>query len=226
MFYDLRIPHDHSQQIVNRAIELEYDAYALDQVVEAKNLKKLKPPAAESASDFIAIDSNIVDAVNDEPKRYSRITIVLENNTNLQLSHLKYDIIAVQPTTEKAFIACCSNADIDLISLEFDSRLPFYIKSSSVSLAMSKGIYFEISYAAAISDLNARKSLAINSKNLIRATKGKNIIISSNAQNAMQLRGPNDLMNLYSLFGLNPDKAKAALSKTCRSLLLQAGILN
>lgn len=208
MFYDLRIPHNHSQQIVNKALELHYDEYALDQVIESKNLKTLKPVIASEAS----------------LKGHSRITIVLESNSNLQLSHLKYDIIAVQPMNEKAFIACCSNGDIDLISLDFTSRLPFYIKSSSVSLAISKGIYFEISYAAAITDTSARKSLAINSKNLIRATKGKNIIISSNAQNAMQLRGPYDLMNLYSLFGLNPDKAKAALSRNCKSLLLQAGI--
>ena len=225
MYYDLRIPHNHSKQIVERAIELGYDGYALDQVVEAKNLKTLKPLASK-ATNIITNDSEAIDAHDDAPKRCSRITVVLENISNLQLSQLDYDIIAVQPTSEKAFIACCSNSDIDLISLEFDSRLPFYIKSSSVSLAISKGIYFEISYAAAISDLNARKSLAINSKNLIRATKGKNIIISSNAQNAMQLRSPNDLMNLYSLFGLNPDKAKAALSKTCRSLLLQAGMFS
>ena len=150
---------------------------------------------------------------------------MLENTCNLQISNLKYDLIAVQPMTEKAFVAMCGNVDIDLISLDFSTRLPFYIKSSSASLAISKGIYFEICYSSSIHDLNARKNLTINARNLIRATKGKNIIISSNASSAMQLRGPYDLMNLFALFGLNPDKGKAALSKNCKSLLIQAGIL-
>lgn len=211
MFYDLRIPKDHSQLIVKRAFELNFNAFAFDQVVDSKNLKSLK-----------TLNGNEIEGK--DWKSFSRLTVILESNSNLQLSHLKYDIIAVEPTNEKAFVSSCGNGDVDLISLDFSSRLPFYIKSSSVSLAISKGIYFEICYSSAINDLNARKNLTVNSKNLIRATKGKNIIISSNAQNAMQLRGPCDLMNLFSIFGLNPDKGKAALSKNCKSLLLQAGI--
>ena len=153
------------------------------------------------------------------------MTIILDNNSNFlnSLPSLKYDLISVQPNSEKTFIAICGNVDVDLISLDLSSKLPFYIKTSTVSLAISKGIYFEISYSKSIHDLNARKNLVLNARNLIRATRGKNLIISSNAQNAMHLRGPYDLMNLFALFGLNPDQAKAALTKNCKSLLIQAG---
>ena len=59
-------------------------------------------------------------------------------------------MIAVQPSTEKLFQSACSNQDIDLISLDMSSRLPFYIKGPPVALAMSKGIFFEITYSRGI----------------------------------------------------------------------------
>lgn len=36
-----------------------------------------------------------------------------------------------------------------------------------------------------------------NALNLVRATKGRNIILSSAARKAFDLRGPNDLINLF-----------------------------
>lgn len=36
-----------------------------------------------------------------------------------------------------------------------------------------------------------------NSMNLVRATKGRNIILTSEARRVLDLRGPYDVMNLY-----------------------------
>lgn len=47
------------------------------------------------------------------------------------------------------------------------------------------------------------------------ATKGKGIVISSGASQAMELRGPNDVVNMATLFGLSTEFAKAAISKNC-----------
>jgi len=57
---------------------------------------------------------------------------------------------------------------------------------------------------------------------LVRATKGKNIILSSDAQKVMELRGPYDVVNLGNLFGMSPDKAKASISKLCQSVVIHA----
>jgi len=46
-------------------------------------------------------------------------------------------------------------------------------------------------------DSNTRRGVITSAMSLIRATRGKNIIISSNALYAMELRGPYDIINLY-----------------------------
>ncbi|KAL6566610.1 hypothetical protein OROMI_015014 [Orobanche minor] len=50
-------------------------------------------------------------------------------------------------------------------------------------------------------------------------TRGKNLIISSGAPSITEFRGPQDVANLFSLLGLPSERAKAAISINCRSLL-------
>ncbi|RKO84025.1 RNase P subunit p30, partial [Blyttiomyces helicus] len=110
-----------------------------------------------------------------------------------------YDLLAVQPTTEKLFQAACKTYEVDIISLDMGSRLPFYLKQPMVNLAISRGLYFEICYGPAIRDQSTRRHLISNAAALIRVTKGKNVIISSEALKAMEVRGPYDVINLYVL---------------------------
>jgi len=52
---------------------------------------------------------------------------------------------------------------------------------------------------------------------LVDWTKGKNLIISSAAHTASQIRGPYDVINLSAyLLGIPIDRAKAAMSSNCR----------
>lgn len=51
---------------------------------------------------------------------------------------------------------------------------------------------------------------------LVNWTKGKNLIISSAAPTANEVRGPYDIANLFSLFGLSTERAKSAVSRNCR----------
>lgn len=54
-------------------------------------------------------------------------------------------------------------------------------------------------------------------------TKGKNLIISSAAHNANEIRGPYDVINLCAyLLGLSMERAKAAMSVNCRLLISKA----
>ncbi|KAJ3038937.1 Ribonuclease P protein subunit p30 [Rhizophlyctis rosea] len=135
-------------------------------------------------------------------RELSRITIIAEDaSQNYQLNGSNaninsYDIVAIRPMTEKLFQQSCQTFEVDIISLDMGSRLPFYIKAPTVNLAVQRGIYFEICYGPAIRDQTARRHLITNSAALIRLTKGKNVIISSEAQRAMEVRGPYDVINL------------------------------
>ncbi|PIA38811.1 hypothetical protein AQUCO_02700187v1 [Aquilegia coerulea] len=55
---------------------------------------------------------------------------------------------------------------------------------------------------------------------LVQWTRGKNIIFSSAAASVSEIRGPCDVANLSSLLGMSMERANAAVSKNCRSLLL------
>lgn len=51
---------------------------------------------------------------------------------------------------------------------------------------------------------------------LLAAARGRNIIVSSGARRALEMRGPNDAANMSTLFGLNLESAKAAVSRNCK----------
>lgn len=126
--------------------------------------------------------------------------------------------MAIRPLKDKIFQACCQTLDIDLISLDVTKRFPFAVKTAMVQQAIARGIHFEISIGSALKgkfhqfihlndrprtnplmphlDPNIRRHMLSNALHLVRVTKGRNIIITSEAQRAIDLRAPYDLINL------------------------------
>jgi ribonuclease P/MRP protein subunit RPP1 len=52
-------------------------------------------------------------------------------------------------------------------------------------------------------------------------TRGKNLVFTSAASSVNDFRGPYDVANLSSLFGLSMERAKTAISKNCRYEIMQ-----
>ena len=61
-----------------------------------------------------------------------------------------FDLVAVEPTNEKALLACCKDAEADIIAINLTERLPFQLKFTTVNLAIQRGLYLEICYAPCI----------------------------------------------------------------------------
>ncbi|KAG5518930.1 hypothetical protein PMAC_002461 [Pneumocystis sp. 'macacae'] len=153
----------------------------------------------------------------------SRVTIVLDEgsqNYNLYSATDTFDILAVRPTSEKMFQHVCTSMDVDIISLDMSQRLPFYIKHSTVGVAITRGIRLEICYASGISDINCRRHLICNASALVRATRGKGIIISSEASNLMYCRSGYDIINLSTFWGLSQEKGRNAIGKEAKSVII------
>ena len=53
-------------------------------------------------------------------------------------------------------------------------------------------------------------------------SRGKNIIFSSGASCVTDFRGPYDVINLFSMFGLSMEKAKMAVSKNFRCSIISS----
>lgn len=139
---------------------------------------------------------------------------------------------------------------VDIISLDFAAapRLPFLLRRSSVSSAIQNGSVFEACYASltGVEDVyaaqrgaqrseleraasltpdarsRARRNLIAGVKDLLRITKGRNVIFSSGASDILGLRGPADITNLATIFGMQPATARKALSDTACSLVKRA----
>lgn len=180
-------------------------------------------------------------------KQLSRLTVVFDSDeavksgsgfvsANAQALQ-QYDLLSVTPTTETAFQHACITLSelkpfsIDIISLDLAAapRLPFYLKRSTVGAALANGVVFEITYGAAVANTQdtpdvsaARRNLFAGARDLLRATNGKGVIISSSALDALGIRAPYDVMNLAALMGMTPNAAKDAISTTCQSLMIRA----
>ncbi|KAE8590780.1 hypothetical protein XENTR_v10018200 [Xenopus tropicalis] len=131
-----------------------------------------------------------------------------------------YDIVAVFPKTEKLFHAACTSIDVDLICINVTEKAPFFFRRPPINAAIQRGIFFELVYTPAIKDSTLRRYTISNALSLMQVCKGKNIIISSGAERALEMRGPYDIATLGLLFGLTEGVAKAAVSTNCRSAVL------
>ena len=157
-----------------------------------------------------------------------RCTLYLSDpSQNHRLSSLAaaYDILALRPTTEAALQQACQTLECDIVSLDLSQRFNFYFKHKQLSAALQRGVRFEICYAPGIQNNDggaSKRNLISNATQLIRATRGRGIVISSEAKQALACRGPADLVNLAVLWGLPQDRAREALSKEARYVVIQA----
>ncbi|KAJ1273648.1 hypothetical protein BS78_05G000900 [Paspalum vaginatum] len=229
-----------------RALELGYAAVALDHphrglLADSDRCRTdpFPPLSSLPLPSSAALHRRRLASPASEPfRQYTRITLSLDSAaaaaSALAPSAARllrtYDIVAARPLTQAAFDHLCqaplSAQHLDLISIDFSShsKLPFRIKLPMLKLALQKGLHFEIAYSPLIStDSHAKRNFLAEVKLLVDWTKGKNLIISSAADTATQIRGPYDVINLSAcLLGLPLNRAKAALSANCRSLISNA----
>ncbi|XP_031561574.1 ribonuclease P protein subunit p30-like [Actinia tenebrosa] len=231
-FGDLCIVHQNDSReteiLISKAVKLGYETIAISSTFLLTNNKKTKlktscPPPI-NWNEIPAVKT--LKAKNKNLKILSRLTVPLEENSQMhQLATdtvLSYDILAVRPASDKLFQQCCGSLDVDIISIDMTSRLPFYIKLPQVKQAIERGIHFEIVYSPAIRDNTQRRYIMSNAMELVRASKGRNVIMSSEAENQIDLRGAYDVANLGMLFGLKEEQCKAAVSRNVRAVLYHA----
>lgn len=158
----------------------------------------------------------------------TRMTLTISDTAqNHRLANLNtnYEILALRPTTEKTFQLCCSSLECDLISIDLSQRLPFILKFTTVSSALQRGVRFEICYSPGITgSSDARRNLISGAASLIRATRGRGIIISSSARNALGVRAPLDVINLAQVWGLSQERGKEALCEEAGKVIKLAHI--
>ncbi|EON62122.1 hypothetical protein W97_01341 [Coniosporium apollinis CBS 100218] len=221
MFYDLNVPWAPNDPELQRTLafldELGYNVVALTHTISGKLPSDIKCP----------IPSPLPFPTPGKLRLLRRCTLALsDSNQNYRLSALSaaYDILAIRPTDEKTLQQACQTLDCDIISLDLTVRLGYHFKFKTLSQAIERGVRFEICYAPGVlaSDNMARRNLISNATQLIRATRGRGLIISSEARRAVGCRGPWDVVNLAAVWGLGQERGKEAISKAARFVTVSA----
>ena len=127
------------------------------------------------------------------------------------------------------WIGANNSPDIDILSLDISQRLPFPLRHGLFTNLIARGVAIEICYAAGIGDTAARRNIISNATGLIRATRGRGIIISSEGKRAADLRGPFDVINLATFWGLKQefglgDGKKVILHSEARRLTYKGAV--
>ncbi len=214
-FYDLNVAYTNHAELAHTLsfhAELGYNAIALSISVTGKL------PTAPERIPISQVQQHLetIQTSKSPPLTLlTRLTLTISDaaqNHRLSTFQPAYDILALRPTTEKALQLCCTSLECDLISLDLSQRLPFVLKFKTVAAALQRGVRFEICYGPGIAgSADARRNLIGGAAALIRATRGRGIVISSEARNALGVRGPWDVINLAQVWGLGQEKGKEAV---------------
>lgn len=155
-----------------------------------------------------------------------RITVTLTDslqNARLNALAAQYDILALRPTDEKTLQLACGSLDCDIISLDLSQRFPFHFKIKTLTEAIKVGKKIEICYGQGLlGDSQGTRNLISNVTQIIRATRSRGLIISSEAKAAVACRGPWDAINLSAVWGLGQERGYEAMTKEARNALVGA----
>ncbi|KAI9475729.1 MAG: RNase P subunit p30-domain-containing protein [Benjaminiella poitrasii] len=223
--YDLNIPYsgsvdriaiDKLKLILSRLTQFNECTIALNYKLESLNGKNIPKLLDTSIFDPTSLNSKYPLNI------YTRITVDtndLIDNKDLNNLKKKFDLIALRTNNLNVFQAACHAYDIDIISLHCNERLAFELKPADVKKALERKIYFELCYAPAIRDNQAKSYTLQLAKQLFEYTLGSNMIISSEAETVSEIRSPGDILYFAKSFGLPNDKAKFTTEKYCQQLL-------
>ncbi|XP_067622787.1 ribonuclease P protein subunit p30 [Eurosta solidaginis] len=228
-FYDFCIPYQDNEkvmlEILKEACSMGYKTIAIERVYDHS-----KRDATKRAADIFPAPVTLKyleDEFGDQVRILQRLTIMyvdvgvahaMTNSQNLK----KYNLIAGQPKTDAALTHCCTSFAGDLVTFDTEAGVKLLVNRKAYQIGVKRGLYFEIKYGPALRDSSVRKDMIKLAHNYCVRGKSKNIIFSSGATNAFELRGPYDVANLSYIFGLSEDQGKNAVNKVCRHLFLKA----
>jgi ribonuclease P/MRP protein subunit RPP1 len=97
-------------------------------------------------------------------------------------------------------LKCCQSTEIDIITFDLSQRLPVKLRPAILAQAVDHGIYFEVCLSQGFKDALARRIFISNVTELVKVTRGKNILFTSGASTSLSLRAPYDFINLYDFY--------------------------
>lgn len=133
-----------------------------------------------------------------------------------------FDLVAFRPTTDEAWQLICDKGECDFVSFSLEERQPFPLRQKDVTTFMKRVGLFEVEFAHALRDPSKRKTLFVNVEQLVHRTRGKGILLTSAANDPLEMRSPHDLANFAAVLGLRGTSARESLAEVPRRALQRA----
>lgn len=229
-FCDLFISKNFDFENLHLLEKLGFNTIAINTHVEEpvdEPKKKKKKGETRDKRDYVPSPVEIPKYVSSKLNILQRVTLEFSDSSvahkvNQSENLKKYDIIAVIPKTLQAFQYACGAMDVEIITFEPESKMPFKISRKLYSQAVERGIFFELMYSPAIRDSTSRKNIISTAHNYHAVGKSRNIIVTSGAENHMQVRDVHDVINLGFIFGLNSNESLEVVRNNARRVILKA----
>jgi ribonuclease P/MRP protein subunit RPP1 len=216
MLYDLNVQYNSDLSALKKTIaflqDLGYTGIAINYGLSGKLPSNLKCPA----------DIQALQTTFPSMKILSRVTMTLDDasqHQNLGPLYANFDIVAFRPVTERAFQSACTALDVDLISLNVSQRLGFFLRIKTACAAIERGIKFEICYGGSVASGDSRRHVITNAASIFRACRKRGIVVSSEAISPLSCRGPADVINLLTVWGLDHSRANDTIGKNAGSVV-------
>ncbi|KAL4232348.1 Ribonuclease P protein subunit p30 [Mactra antiquata] len=231
---DLNIPHCDENLLKEKLCmshQLGYEVVAINyydpELLIPKKQKKKDDAHQVKSPDKILPSKEVLQSITKGSRKpfkvLSRVSTILTEETQahklISEEVQQFDLIAVQPTSEKTFLQACQTLNVDIITIDVTEKFNMKMRRQTISPALERGVYFELQYSPSIRDSTYRQYLIANAQKLMFWCKGKNVILTSGCEKAMELRGPYDVANLGLLFDLNENQAKDTVMKNCQAVL-------
>ena len=205
-----------------------YRTCAIDARVDASDEAKRQRATARAALDAARDAARRDEGRDGATRTLARCTIAFAEPEELRRAMLalgddlaRFDVLALEPTSERAFASACANKHADVVSVGAGARARYKLAASAVRAATGNRISFELCYGEALRDSNSRMWFFANASALARATRGGRelFILSSGAERAIELRSMYDVVNLATFFGMTEKAARAAMTTNVHAML-------
>jgi ribonuclease P/MRP protein subunit RPP1 len=165
----------------------------------------------------------------DKIKILTRVTIDIgESKETFQFSNpnkaiSSFDILAISPRNEQMFDVACGDINIDVITINFEEKVNFALRKTTILNAIKRGVFFEIIYNEFIKSDSKRGIFISNVLLLLDVTKGENVIISSGSNSFFYHRSPYDIITIFeTIFEMKKDEVQKLLTSNCEKLIVKS----
>ena len=208
---------------VDRAIHYGWDGVALTTTI--KNLSNIPfpPEPIELNPECKSIIQRRFGlcVLNDYPPfpQYTRLNLETDSQEFAKkFSGTNYKILSITPLSDAAFKAACSNADIDIISIDLSKYDPKKLWKE-IKPAINRGLCVELLYSNFIMELpegaRVRQALFNAAKSVTFLLRGRNIIMSCGGLGPDFIRKPSDVVNIAQLLQIKkPNMIPNEISKS------------